>query len=149
MKDNPYKFHMQEISSSGIKPIKDLEKDFDGLRYLSCTGISSKGEPRIYKETFCEKNGANVFIPSELKVDSTDVQFVFAFVGNSRRDTFDSFYDYVKGKKIKYWDTARNREIEIVLSSKVEPTDDILIGSTPYIKATFKFTNIKGLSVKI
>lgn len=144
-----YKFYMQEIASPDNKVVKDLEKDFSGLKYLSSKGVSSKGTQRVYTEEYSEANGVRVHIPKDTTVEAVDVQFEFAFIGATRRDVFDSFFDYVKGKKIRYWDSARNRKIEMYLSDKVEPSEDILIGSTPYIKATFKFKNINGFSQKI
>lgn len=144
-----YKFYMQEIATPDTKVVKDLEKDFSGLRYLSCKGLSSKGKQRVYTEEYSESNGVRVFIPDNITVDTVELQFEFAFIGANRRDVFDSFCEYVQGKKLRYWDTARSRKVEIYLSDKVEPSEDLLIGSTPYIKASFKFININGLSTKV
>ena len=74
--------------------------------------------------------------------------FGLGFEKESRRDTFDSFVDWVSGHKIKYWDTARNRELEMVLIDKVEVDEDILIGSSPFITVNFKFKNLKGSTKK-
>lgn len=144
---NP-KFYMQEIAKPDTKPIKDLEVDFSGMKYLSCKGLSSKGKSRVYTEQYADSNGIRVYIPTTLTVDTVDIEFEFVFVGDNRRDVFDTFYEYVKGRRLRYWDNVRNRQVEMYLSDKVEPSEDILLGSTPYIKATFKFTNINGISTK-
>lgn len=144
-----YKFYMQEIAVPDTKAIKDLEVDFPGMKYLSCKGLSSMGKQRTYSEVYSEANGERVYIPANTAVDTTDITFEFVFIGDTRRDTFHSFLDYLRSKKIRYWDTARNRKVEMYLSDKVEPSDDILLGSTPYIKATFKFTNINGTTEKV
>ena len=141
---NP-KFYMQEIAKPDTKPIKDLEVDFSGMKYLSCKGLSSKGKSRVYTEQYADSNGIRVYIPTTYTVD---IEFEFVFAGDNRRDVFDTFYEYVKNKKLRYWDNVRNRQVEMYLSDKVEPSEDILLGSTPYIKATFKFTNINGISTK-
>ena len=139
-------FYMQEIGKPTTQSVKNLEADFPGMKYVSCKGLSTKGKPRIYSEVFPESNGSNYYIPDTPTVDATDIEFVFAFIGINRRDTFDNFYNYIFGKKILYWDTIRKRQAEIILSDKVEPSSDYLHGNSPYILATFKFTNINGLT---
>lgn len=145
--DKP-EFYMQIIRDPDTEQVMNLEKDFKGMKYVSCKGLLSRGKQRMYTESWAEKSGVDVYLPIVTTVDSTEITFEFVFVGESRMDTFLSFTDYITGEKIRYWDNVRNMKVEIVLSEKVEPSDDILLGSTPYIKSTFKFTNINGLHIK-
>lgn len=145
---NP-KFYMQEISLPDNKPIKDLEADFPGLVYMYCKGLSAKGKVRTYTENYADANGARVYIPPIPTVDTTDIELSLLFKGNNRRDVFDSFYEYIKGKKLRFWDTVRNRRVEMYLSDKVDLSEDKLYGGTPYIQVSFKFINMNGLTTKV
>lgn len=145
MVEDPH-FYMQIISNPDNEPIRDLETFFSGMKYLYCKGLSAKGKIRAYTETYAEKNGVRLYLPPTPTVDTVDIEFAFLFLGDNRRETFDSFYEYVKGKRVRYWDNVRNRQVEMYLSDKVDPSDDYLLGEQPYIQAVFKFTNINGLS---
>ena len=126
-----------------------LEDYFDGLVYLSCTGLSNFGRPKnVYSESFAEVEDLRVYMPETVVRENTDIEFVFGFEKENRRDTFDRFVDWVSGYKIKYWDTARNREVEMILMEKIEVDDDLLKGDSPYIVVPFKFKNLKGSSKK-
>ena len=126
-----------------------LEDYFSGMKYISCEGLSTKGKIKnIYTENFAEVEDLRVYMPETVVRENTDIEFVFGFEKENRRDTFDSFVDWVSGYKIKYWDTARNRELEMVLIDKVEVDEDILIGSSPFITVNFKFKNLKGSTKK-
>ena len=126
-----------------------LEDYFSGMKYISCEGLSTKGKIKnIYTENFAEVEDLRVYMPETVVRENTDIEFVFGFEKENRRDTFDSFVDWVSGYKIKYWDTARNRELEMVLIDKVEVDEDILLGSSPFITVNFKFKNLKGSTKK-
>lgn len=142
-------FYMQVISNPDTEKIMNLEEDFKGMKYISCKGLLSRGKQRMYIESWAEKSGVDVYLPIVTTVDYTDIIFDFAFIGENRKDTFISFYEYIRGKKLRYWDTVRKLQVEIALSEKIEPSEDILLGSTPYIKASFKFININGYSKKM
>lgn len=126
-----------------------LEEYFEGLKYISCDGLSSKGKPKnIYTETYAETTEPRVFIPKDVARETTDIEFEFAFLGKSRRDIYDSFCDWITGYRLKYWDTCREREVEMLLLEALKPSEDKLYGSTPYITAKFKFKNLLGNSKK-
>lgn len=144
---NGAKHYMQKYGTEddASVPIMDLEKDFSGLVYIEATGLSSKGAPKnVYFETYAESDETRVHIPENICRDSTEIKITFGFGGKDRREMFDTFYNYVKHGKIKYWDTARKRMAKMVLDSPVEPSDDILKGSEPYILADFTFRNLFG-----
>lgn len=144
-----YKFYMSRWIDNAWETQVSLEDYFSGMKYISCEGLSTKGKIKnIYTENYAEVEDLRVYMPETVVRENTDIEFVFGFEKENRRDTFDSFVDWVSGHKIKYWDTARNRELEMVLIDKVEVDEDILIGSSPFITVNFKFKNLKGSSKK-
>lgn len=146
---NKYKFYMSRWIDNAWEEQVSLEDYFSGMKYISCEGLSTKGKIKnIYTENFAEVEDLRVYMPETVVRENTDIEFVFGFEKENRRDTFDRFVDWVSGYKIKYWDTARNRELEMVLIDKVEVDEDILIGSSPFITVNFKFKNLKGSTKK-
>ena len=126
-----------------------LEDYFDGLVYLRAKNLSGFGKIRnIYSESFAEVEDLRLYIPETVVRENTDIEFEFGFKKANRRDTYHSFVDWITGHKIKYWDTARNREVEMILIEKIEVDDDLLKGDSPYIVVPFKFKNLKGSSKK-
>ena len=144
-----YKFYMSRWIDNAWEEQVSLEDYFSGMKYISCEGLSTKGKIKnIYTENFAEVEDLRVYMPETVVRENTDIEFVFGFEKENRRDTFDSFVDWVSGYKIKYWDTARNRELEMVLIDKIEVDEDILLGSSPFITVNFKFKNLKGSTKK-
>lgn len=144
-----YKFYMSRWVDNAWEAQVSLEDYFSGMKYISCEGLSTKGKIKnIYTENFAEVEDLRVYMPETVVRENTDIEFVFGFEKENRRDTFDSFVDWVSGYKIKYWDTARNRELEMVLIDKIEVDEDILLGSSPFITVNFKFKNLKGSTKK-
>ena len=146
-----YKFYMRRYGTDddAAQPVKDLEVDFPGLVCQEAAGLSSKGSPKnIYYEEYAENEETRVYIPDTVCLDSTEIELKFVFLGEDRRETYDSFFDYVSAGKIKYWDTARNRLVHIVLDAATEPDEDVLKGGTHYIIAAFTFRNLFGRSYR-
>lgn len=146
---NTYKFYMSRFIDGSWETDISLEDYFDGMRYSRCEGLSSKGKIKnIYTESYAEHDGVRLFIPENPRRESTDVVFTFLFTGDSRRDVYDSFVEWLSGYRVRYWDTCRNRELEFILIEAIEPDQDMLYGSIPYISAEFKCKNIKGSTTK-
>src|SRR5574344_1181990 len=147
MIDN-YKFYMQQYPKNGvIQPIKDLEVDFIGLKYSKLMGIDKYGKIKnIYIESYPESSELRVWIPEIITRDNPEIELTLYFVGVNRRSVYHQFVQYISGSKLYYWDNCRNRKVAILLTEPVEPSDDKLYGSTPYITASFKFTNLDGQS---
>ena len=144
-----YKFYMSRFIDGSWESEVSLEDYFDGLVYLSAKNLSGFGKIRnIYTESFAEVEDLRLYIPETVVRENTDIEFEFGFKKANRRDTYHSFVDWITGHKIKYWDTARNREVEMILMEKIEVDDDLLKGNSPYIVVPFKFKNLKGSSKK-
>lgn len=144
-----YKFYMSRYVSGSWETAKSLEDEFQGLKYVKCSGLSAYGKPKnIYTESYAETDELRVFLPQKVARENTDIELELCFIGANRRDIYDSFVEYVTGCKIKFWDDCRNREAQMVLTDAIDPSDDILIGGTPYIIASFKFINCNGQTIK-
>lgn len=123
----------------------DLEEYFPGLKYVSCTGLSDYGKIKnIYTESYAETEQLRVYMPDTIVRENTDIEFEFGFTGENRRDTYDNFVEWISGYKLKYWDTARHREVEMILIDAIEVDEDLLLGSSPFIVVPFTFKNLKG-----
>lgn len=142
-------FYISRLIENAWEEATDIEATFEGLHYAKCTGLDSYGKVKnLYSETYSETSELRVFLPETVARENTDIEFEFVFDGENRRDTYHSFVEWLSGKKLKYWDTLRNRELEMILMESVEPEEDELYGSHPYIKVPFKFKNLKGETKK-
>lgn len=128
---------------------QSIEDSFEGLRVATVKGLSDKGKPRIYTETYAEIDGTDVYIPEEIKRDSTEIEFEILFMGDGYRDVYDSFVEFITGARIRYHDTCRNRQLEMVLNDGIEVSDEMLYGGQPFIMVSFKFLNLAGHTIKV
>lgn len=144
-----FKFYMSRWINNAWEDEISIEDYFKGMKYISCEGLSTYGKVNnIYTENFAEVEDLRIYIPDTIVRENTDIEFVFGFEKENRRDTYDSFVNWVSGYKIKYWDTARNRDVNMVLIDEIKVDEDILIGSSPFITVPFKFKNLKGRTIK-
>lgn len=144
-----YKFYMARYENDAWSAEQSIEDVFKGLRVATVKGLSDKGKPRIYTETYAELDGTQVYIPDDIKRDSTEIEFEILFMGDGYRDVYDSFVDFITGAKIKYYDTCRNRQLEMVLNDEVEVSEEMLYGGQPFVLAEFKFLNLAGHTTKV
>ena len=145
-----YKFYMQECDSRGRVIAEaariDLEnhKAFEGLKYCSAEGLDRIGKPRIYTEKFSDSDRLRVHIPETLTNEPTTVEFVFYFIGEKRRKSYNDFVEYVrKGYKV-YHDTARNKYLYFCVASEISPAKERWSGTTPYLELKLTVQNIFG-----
>lgn len=135
------KFYMQKEGEGAI----DIEAYFPGLRYQKCVGLNDKGKRlNIYTEEYSDSDTLRVWQGEEVTRKATTITFTFFFLGDTRREAFNNFYNYVKNGKITYWDTARNKEALLVLADEIKISEEDWKGSTQYFSASFKFQNLWG-----
>lgn len=149
MAQKDIKFYMQKekpfVEGEPTEKVYDLEKDFSGLKYSSCKGLLSKGRRKnIYTESYHDSDELRVWQGEEVFREATSISFTFYFIGEDRQSVYQSFYDYVKNGKIRYWDTKRKKEALLVFQEAIEVSEDAYKGSTPYIMVDFKFQNLWG-----
>lgn len=143
---NQYKFYMQEFKNGALVPNtrKDLERDFDGLRYISAKGINTIGKARIFTETYADSDRMRVYIPNELTNEQTTVTFTFYIFGVDRQKTYDAFNEYIRRGIHRYWDTARNKYFDFVIEDSIEINEEKWYSGTPYLSVEYKVKNLNG-----
>lgn len=159
MAKHNYKFYMQKVDIDGNaineSTIKDLEKDFVGLKYSQAKGINNVGKQRVYTENIVENERSEVYIPESPSYETTTIDLTLFFidtnkngVNKSRYETYNEFNDYVRVGFHKYWDTARNRSFTFYIEDEIKIDEELWYGSTPYLKVTYRLQNVKGITEK-
>lgn len=147
VKKSSYQFYMQECGKDW-KPIegtqKNLEDDFDGLRYLKAEGLLTIGKTRVYTEKYAEQNGTRLYIPENPTHDSTNITLSLCFFGNNRHTAYHSFLAFCVGKRLCYWDNARNVRVYVYVENEVKPAKEMWYGSIPYLSLDLHMVNING-----
>lgn len=150
---NKYKIYMQEVDNSGNlkeNTLKDLEDDFDGLRYSKCEGLNTIGAPKnVYEETYSDANRLRVYLPEEVKNAATTISLTLFFVGDNRYATKDAFDAYISKGLHKYWDTCRKKWFIFYVKDEIKPATEELYGSTPFLKYTYTLQNIYGKTFNV
>lgn len=160
MSDKKYNFYMQacDINGNPITPPEDcpeedkylfeeieLETEFEGLRYVKCTGLNTIGKVKnIYTETYGDADRLRVYMPKEVKNEETVVTLTLVFVGEERNEVRDRFNDYIRQGYHKYFDDARYKEFVFFIKDELPIGEEMWYGSTPYLKCDYKLQNIKG-----
>lgn len=147
MATSKYKFYMAECDAEWkVKDstTKDLEVDFEGLRYQEAKGLNLTGKPRLYTETYADADRVRVYIPENVTYEPTTITFRFVFFGDNRYATYDSFVAWVSGKRMVYHDDARNKWAYFYVADSVQPAEEMWYGSTPYLRLELKVSNVYG-----
>lgn len=142
-----YQFYMQQVTAKGewvLGTKKNLEVDFDGLRYKQAKGINNIGKARIYTEKYADSDRMRVYVPKEVTNDPTTVTFTFYFFGANRQATFDAFNGYIRNGIHRYWDTARNKYFDFVVEESIQISEEKWYESTPYFSVDYKVQNLNG-----
>lgn len=146
------KFYMQKCSKQGVLidgTLKDLEVDFEGLRYMEAKGISKVGKVKnVYTEQYADSNTLRTWHPSEkgenTTHEATTIQLKLLFIGSDRRKVYDEFNEYIYDGYTMFWDNLRNKKFIFTVIEASEPSDDIFKIGVPYIICTWTLQNLKG-----
>lgn len=147
MATSKYKFYIAECDAEwAVKDgtEKDLERDFEGLRYQEAKGLNLTGKPRLYTETYADADKVRVYIPEKVTYEPTTITFSFVFFGENRYKTYDEFVAWVSGKRMVYWDTARHKYAYFYVADSVQPAEEKWYTSIPYLRLELKVTNVYG-----
>ena len=152
MATSKYKFYMAECNAEwNIKSgsTRDLERYFEGLRYQEAKGLNLTGKPKLYTETYADADKVRVYIPDDVTYEPTIITFSFVFFGDNRYKTYDEFVTWVSGKKMAYWDSARQKRVYFYVADAIQPAEEMWYGSTPYLRLELKVTNVYGRTFDI
>lgn len=151
------KFYMQKCDKNGSlvnDTLKDLEIDFEGLRYVEAKGIEKIGKVmNAYVEHYSNSNTLRVWHPSENGEETTHeatiIELKLLFHGENRRSVYNEFVEYIRDGYHVFWDTLRNKKFTFIVLESIEPTDDTFKGGEPYIMCTWKLQNLKGYTENV
>lgn len=149
---NDHKFYIQHCDYYGIGidgTKKDLEEDFDGLRYIKLTGYESTGKVKnTYQESYADADHPRLYMPSSPALETTTLTLTLCFFGDDRYIIKEAFHSYIYNKIFKYWDTARKGYAVCTCTEAVEVSDDNIKSRIPYLTCNFKLTNIFGRALQ-
>ena len=153
MSDNSFKFYIQKCDDN-YQPIdntiKDLEADFEGLKYLRCEGIETIGAAKnIYEEKYSDSDTIRSYVPKEITNESTVITLSLVFIGENRHNIRDTFNEYIRSGYSKYWDTARNKWFIFYIKDELPIGESMWIGSEPYLRCDYKLQNIYGKTFNV
>lgn len=146
-----YKFYIQEVTKANGSyhvldgTLKDLEQDFDGLKYSKLDGLNAVGKAKnIVVETHANATYDRVYVPDKVVHSSTTLTLTLYFFGENRQEVFKEFKDYITKGVHRYWDTARNAWFDFYVQDELKPSDEKWYAGRPYFKVDVKMNNIYG-----
>lgn len=149
-RSSPYHHYIQRIDICGQDPI-DLEDwaNCPGLRYMKAEGIHDIGESKnIYIEEYADSDRLRVYLPPDNNYThkSTTVTMTFVIIGDaeSRMATLENFLDEITKGVHCYWDDARNREFDFVVTDDVKISEERWHGNQPYAEISIPMKNLNG-----
>ena len=131
-----------------------MEDTFTGLRYKSCEGLETQGDPKVYSEDYAESSIPRVHITDKVKTNAINLELVFMDTpaqgtssAVSRFEAYRTFLAYITGYRFKFKDSKRNIIRDMYLSGEAKLSESEFRGKT-YIVAKFPCTSINtpGLS---
>ncbi len=147
-KSSQYSHYMQRVDIDGQNPV-DLEEAFPGLRYMKAEGINIIGKAKnVYTEEYAESDRKRCYLPKDTEYanEGTTVTMTFLVVGTHdvRQATMNSFFEYVRKGVHRYWDDARNREFDFIVTDEIKVSDERWHGSQPYAEIQIPMQNLNG-----
>lgn len=147
-KSSQYTHWMQRVDVNNPQYI-DIEEHFKGLLYLKADGMNTIGKPKnVYLEGYADSDRMRYYLPDDKEYanEATKITMHFLVVGDasSRQQTIDSFTEYVRKGVHRYWDNARNRELDFIVNDEIKVSDERWHGSHPYVEIEVPIQNLYG-----
>lgn len=157
-RSSQYNHYFQRIDIPGQMEF-DVEERFVGVLYSKADGLNDIGKTKnIYTEEYADSDRKRVYLPSVLqdgemvhKLDlianeGTTVTMKFLIVGDAetRQQLMQSFFDEVRTGIHRYWDDARNREFDFIVTDEIKVSDEKWHGSQPYVEVVIPMLNLNG-----
>lgn len=144
-----YRFKIQKYPQGTTTfPIVDIEQKFK-CRFQKMTGNAPAGVKNVYFEDFAERSGKKAWTPEveDLAYESSEVSLYLRWRSDECDDVranADDFYEYVVGQKLEWFDTLRNRYLQLVLDKAPSVETEILDRKPNYLIMKYTFTNFGG-----
>lgn len=147
-KSSQYNHYMQRVDINN-QQFKNLENDFPGLLYMRAEGLYDIGKSKnIYTEEYADSDRKRFYLPDDKNYanESTKITMHFLIVGDAKRRqaTLQSFLDYVRVGVHRYWDDARNREFDFIVTDEIKVSSEKWHGSNPYVELAIPMQNLYG-----
>lgn len=141
------------------QPEIDIEDRWPGVLYSKAEGMNDIGKTKnIYTEEYADSDRKRVYLPSELQDgemvhklglianEGTVVTMTFLIVGDAetRQRLMDDFFGEIRTGVHKYWDDARNREFEFIVTDEIKVSEEKWHGSQPYVEVQIPMQNLNG-----
>lgn len=147
-KSSQYNHFMKRIDITGQNAI-NIEDYFSGLLYEKAVGMNNIGKAKnIYTEEYADSDRKRYYLPEDDNYanESTTITMHFLVVGDAseRQTTINRFLQYVRTGVHTYWDDARNREFDFIVTGEIKVSDEKWHGSRPYIEIEVPLLNLNG-----
>lgn len=144
-----YKFYIQRYKEGNTSyPKRDIESYYKCL-YKQFKSFFFDGDIKnTYEEDFIERSGKKVWLPEQkdLAFKDYDCKLELLFKKETCQEDVRKFYEDIRGVRLEYSDTFRNRYLPIILTKQPNIEQEILYGNTPYMLVSFTFNAFKGQS---
>lgn len=146
-KSSKYTHYIKRTDISGQTQY-DIESHF-GVLYMEAKGLNDVGQSKnIYTETYADSDRLRVALPNDgvYTAQATKVTMKFLVVGveSERQTLITNFETYLREGVHTYWDTARYREFDFIVTDEIKVSDEKWHGSTPYVEITVNIQNLNG-----
>ncbi len=147
-RSSQYNHYFQRIDIPGQNVI-DIEEYFPGLLYEKADGINNIGKTKnVYTEEYADSDRKRYFLPDDNNYanEGTEVTMTFLVVGTpvERENIIHNFFEYVRKGVHRYWDNARNREFDFIVTNELKVGEERWHGSNPYAELTVHMQNLNG-----
>lgn len=161
-KSSQYNHYMRSVNPDGTPTGEswiNIEDVFTGLRYLKAEGLLDIGKPKnIYTESYAESDRVRVYLPkhysggsqvhsvSDIANEQTEITMTFLVIGNSedRIGTVIEFENFIRTGTHSYYDDARNREFDFIVTDELKMSEEKWHGGVPYIELAVTMQNLNG-----
>jgi hypothetical protein len=98
----------------------------------------------VHTESYADSDELRVWQGDTVAREATTITLDLYFIGSNRQDVYEDFYQYISNGKVYYWDNMRKKQAYMIFKDALKVREDVYKGSTPYIRADFKFQNVWG-----
>lgn len=142
-----YRFYMQPYPDGDkVYAKKDIEQLWN-CRYVKFTDLPMSGElQNVFEESFAENSGVKVYIPpkSDFAYKAKECKLTLLLTGDNCQERLHSIDTSLRGVKIEYSDTFRNRYATLLMTKAPTVIRERLYGNPQYMEVELTFSNILG-----
>lgn len=147
-RSSQYNHYMQRVDVNNPQTI-NIENEFPGLLYMKAEGLYDIGKSKnIYTEEYADSDRRRFYLPDDKNYanESTKITMHFLIVGDekTRQAILQRFLDYVRIGVHRYWDDARKREFDFIVTDEIKVSGEKWHGSNPYIELALPMQNLYG-----